>query len=89
MSLEDAKKIYVDCRFIKIPKNYGLIEVESAHGGFSLYQTKYVVGIRYDGFNIENNFEESDIMSFCRQVRKKGGKIFINSEMINMHNNGD
>jgi len=87
MSLEDAKNIFVQSRFIKIPKDYGLIEVDAAHGGFSIYKSQTIKGCRYRGFNVENNFEESDIISFCQGVKAKGGKIFINSELINIKNN--
>lgn len=87
MSLEDAKNIFVGSRFIKIPKNYGLIEVDAAHGGLSIYKSKIAKGCRYKGYNEETNFEESDIMEFCRNVKDKGGKIFINSELINVSNN--
>ena len=87
MSLEDAKAIFVGSRFIKIPKDYGLIEVDSAHGGISIYKSSIVKGCRYKGVNEENNFEESDIVEFCRNVKSKGGKIFINSELINIKNN--
>lgn len=87
MSLEDAKAIFVGSRFIKIPKNYGLIEVDSAHGGLSIYKTSIAKGCRYKGFNEETNFEESDIVEFCRNVKAKGGKIYINSELINIKDN--
>jgi glycosyltransferase involved in cell wall biosynthesis len=87
MSFEDAKNIFVQSRFIKIPKNYGLIEVDSAHGGFSIYKSSIVKGCRYRGYNEKNNFEESDIISFCEGVKAKGGKIFINSELINIKDN--
>lgn len=87
MSLEDAKNIFVGSRFIKIPKDYGLIEVDSAHGGISIFKTSIAKGCRYRGYNVENNFEESDIISFCQDVKAKGGKIFINSELINIKDN--
>lgn len=87
MSLEDAKNIFVGSRFIKIPKDHGLIEVDSAHGGFSIYKSSFAKGSRYKGYNQENNFEESDIMQFCRDVKSRGGRIFINSELINISNN--
>lgn len=87
MSLEDAKNIFVGSRFIKIPKDYGLIEVESAHGGLSLFRSSMAKGCRYKGYNSETNFEESDLLEFNRNIRAKGGKIYINSEMINIKDN--
>lgn len=87
MSLEDAKNIFVGSRFIKIPKDYGLIEVDSAHGGLSLFKSSTAKGCRYKGYNSDTNFEESDLLEFNRNIKEKGGKIFINSEMINIKNN--
>jgi hypothetical protein len=87
MSLEDAKAIFVGSRFIKIPRDYGLIEVDAAHGGLSIYKSSIAKGCRYKGYNEQNNFEESDIIQFCKDVKAKGGKIFINSEMINIKDN--
>lgn len=87
MSYEDAKNIFVDSRFIKIPKNYGLIEVDSAHGGLSIFKSSMARGCRYKGYDEQNNFEESDLLEFNRNIKAKGGKIFINSEMINIKNN--
>ena len=83
MSFDDWKRIMLDSREIKIPKNYGLIEVDAAHGGLSIYKSSSAKGCRYKGYNEQNNFEESDIMQFCRDVKAKGGKIYINSELLN------
>lgn len=87
MSDEDAYKILIGSRHIKIPKNFGLIEVESAHGGFSIFRSKFVKGCFYKGYNPETNFEESDLVSFCQGIRANGGRIFINSQLINIHDN--
>lgn len=87
MSYDDAVNIFIGSRFIYIPKNYGLIEVDSAHGGLSIYKSSIAKGCRYSGFNQETNCEESDILQFCRDIKTKGGKIFINSELINIKDN--
>jgi glycosyltransferase involved in cell wall biosynthesis len=87
MSHTDAKNIFVDSRFIKIPKDYGLIEVDSAHGGLSIFKSSMAKGCRYKGYNTQTNFEESDLLEFNKNIKHKGGKIFINSEMINIKNN--
>lgn len=87
ISWDEYYQIVIGSRFVKIPKNYGLIEVEAAHGGLSIYKSSMAKGCRYKGFNEENMFEESDIMEFCRGIKRKGGKIFINSELINVNNN--
>lgn len=87
MPRDDAYNILIGSRFIKLPKHYGLIEVDSAHGGLSIYRSDYAKGCRYKGFDEKTNFEESDIIEFCRNIKFKGGKIFINTEMINISNN--
>lgn len=84
MSREKAVDAYVISRQLKLDSSYGLIEVDAAHGGFSIYKSSIAKGCRYVGVNPNGYMEESDIMSFCRQVKDKGGKIFINTEMINM-----
>lgn len=87
MDYQTAYNILIGSRHIKIPKDFGLIEVDSAHGGFSIYKSEFAKGCRYLGVNRETNFEESDIVEFCRGIRRKGGKIFINSKMINIPDN--
>jgi hypothetical protein len=64
-----------------------LIEVDSAHGGISMFKSAMARGCRYKGYNEQLNFEESDLLEFNRNIKAKGGKIFINSEMINIKNN--
>jgi hypothetical protein len=86
MSYEEAYMINVGSKFISIPKNYGLIEVDAAHGGFSIFRSDYAKGSRYRGHNEAGTAEECDLVNFCYDVKKKGGKIFINSELKNMHN---
>ena len=87
MSREEAYNILIGSRHIKLPKNYGLIPVNAAHGGLSIFKSSIVNGCRYRGVNEKTMFEESDIISFCEQVKAKGGKIFINTEMINIEGN--
>lgn len=87
MSRDEAYNILIGSRHIKIPRKYGLIEVDAAHGGLSIYKSSIIKGCRYRGYNESNMFEESDIISVCEQVKEKGGKIFINSEMINIEDN--
>lgn len=86
MTFEDAHNMHVKSKFIKIPKNYGLIEVDAAHGGFGIFKSSYAKGARYRGHNDNNSFEECDLINFCRHVRAQNGKIFINSQLINHYN---
>ena len=86
MSREKAIDAYVISRQLNLDPAYGLIEVDAAHGGLSIYKSSIVKGCRYNGVHPNGYMEESDIMSFCRGVKNNGGKIFINPEMINMVN---
>lgn len=86
MSYDEAFIMYVGSKFLKIPKNYGLIEVEAAHGGFGIFKSSFAKGSRYRGVNEAGTAEECDLVNFCNDVRKKGGRIFINSQLINMNN---
>jgi len=86
MSYDEAFIMYVGSKFIQIPKNYGLIEVDAAHGGFGIYKSSFAKGSRYRGSSEAGNAEECDLVNFCSDVKKKGGRIFINSELMNMNN---
>lgn len=67
-------------RKIYIPKNYGLIEVDSAFGGIAIYKAK--VFFSSDGY-IKNRKYGIDHVAFHKSITNKGYKIFINSEFIN------
>jgi hypothetical protein len=86
MSYEEAHKIHVRSKFLQIPKDYGLIEVDAAYGGLSLCKSLLVKGSRHRGVNENQTAEECDLVNFCTDIKKKGGKIFINSELMNMNN---
>ena len=60
-----------------IPPNK-LINVLSAFGGFGIYNKKYIENINY---SIEN--EECEHVFFNKNIIKNGGKLFINTRMIN------
>lgn len=85
MSIEEAHKIHVRSKFLKIPKSYGLIEVDAAYGGFGIYKSDFVKGSRHRGTNADFTAEECDLVNFCYDIKQKGGRIFINSELINVH----
>lgn len=87
MSYEDALSIYVNSKFIKIPKDYGLIEVESAHGGFSMYKMSIIKDAKYYGIHPSGTFEQCEIYGFNKDIKdKRNARFFINSEMINLYN---
>ena len=86
MSSEDAMNIYISSKFIKIPRQHGLIEVDSAHGGFGIYKTKIIKDAKYYGVHPSGASEQCEIYGFNRAIKNQGARFFINSEMINLEN---
>lgn len=86
MSREKAIEAYVISRQLTLDESCGIIPVDASHGGLSIYKSSFAKGCRYNGIHSNGIMEESDIMSFCRDFKSKGGKMFINPEMINMIN---
>jgi len=86
MSYEDAFYMYVHSKFIKIPEDYGLIEVDSAHGGFGIYKTSIIKDARYYGIHASGADEQCEIYGFNKTLRDRGARFFINSQMINLQN---
>jgi len=87
ISYEDAINMYVSSKFIKIPKDYGLIEVESAHGGFGIYKTSIIKDAEYYGIHPSQRAEQCEIYGFNKAIKDaEEVRFFINSEMINLYN---
>lgn len=80
-----CEKLFIKRRQIFIPKETPPIEVESAFGGFALYKMNSILGCRYSGGN--DNNEVCEHVEFHRQIRKNGGKIYINPQLINSYGN--
>ncbi|UJR32539.1 hypothetical protein I4U23_020001 [Adineta vaga] len=78
-----AFKIFVDIHRKPIPKNYPLIPVQSAFGGFAVYQTRYLEDCRYDSSDDELNYGKCEHVMFNECVTRNGGKIFINPAFQN------
>ncbi|CAF1432955.1 unnamed protein product [Adineta steineri] len=69
-----------------IPIDHDLVEMHSAFGGFTIYQTKYLQDCNYYGYDINNdaiNYEVCDHVIFNLCVTKNGGRIFINPRFQN------
>ena len=67
--------------FKHIPKTDKPIEVKSCFGGLGVYKTKYLHGCTYYGG--QHGKEVCEHVSFHEGIRKNGGKMYINPEMIN------
>ncbi|CAF3600360.1 unnamed protein product [Rotaria sp. Silwood1] len=84
-----AIKIYIEVHTKPIPKDYTLIPVQSAFGGFAVYQTRYLSNCTYDAFDDQSPYGKCEHVSFNECVIRNGGKIFVNPAFQNsdgLHN---
>jgi glycosyltransferase involved in cell wall biosynthesis len=86
MSYDEAIKMFVHSKFISIPEDHGLIEVDSAYGGLGIYKASMIKDARYYGIHPSGKYEQCCIVNFCQDLKKNGARLFINSEMINYRN---
>lgn len=82
MNEEESTACAVYSRMISISESEDWIEVDSAFGGLGIYRVAAIHGLRYQGLNHRGE-EVSEHVSFHRQIRDGGGKIFINPQLIN------
>jgi hypothetical protein len=79
---EIAQKKYISVHTKPIPREFGLVPVRSAFGGFGVYQTAYLNNCYYEAF--DNKIKQKcEHVSFNECVMRNGGKIFINSKFQN------
>lgn len=83
LTYDQAVDIHVSSKFIKIPEKFGLLEVDSAYGGFAIYKTSSIKNARYCGVHPDKRHEQVEIVGFNKDLKTNGAKIFINSEMRN------
>lgn len=69
-------------RMIEIQKEGDWVEVDSAFGGLAVYRTRWLLSGRYEGLN-SDGAEHCEHVHLHRQIREKGGRIFINPALIN------
>ena len=82
MYWKKAKKRAIYEKMYRIPRNMGLIPVDSAFGGFAIYRTHYL--LNYDYSRLPRD-ESSDIdhVILNRRIVESGGRIYIDSQLIN------
>jgi plasmid stabilization system protein ParE len=82
MDLKHAKNLAIYNRMIRIPVNSGTIEVDSAFGGFALYRAQIFL---YCDYSRQPHDSPSDIdhVILTRRIRESGGRICIDSNLIN------
>lgn len=82
MGPRQAFNMCVGSKQIHIPVETGLIEVDSAGGGFAIYKREAFLKGRYVGVD-EKGEEVNEHISFHEDLRAAGHRIYINSAMIN------
>lgn len=82
MSSQQAVNHYFKSLKFTLPKDLGLVEVESAFGGMGLYKLSAVRGCIYVGLD-DDGYEICEHVAFNTSIRENGGKLFIDSGWIN------
>lgn len=77
-----AFHMYSLSKMLKINRNSGLIEVESAFGGLAIYNTDCLIDIKYDYKNSNGDIICEHVI-LNQQIKKKGCRIVINTNLIN------
>jgi hypothetical protein len=77
-----ARKKALKSRMLWFHRSLKPFEVDSAFGGLAIYKRQALTNIRYIG--VDNNKEEvCEHVALNRQIKEKGGRIFINPAMMN------
>jgi glycosyltransferase involved in cell wall biosynthesis len=83
MSYEDAYKIFVGSRFIKINENEKLIKVKSSFGGMGFIKISSLANAQHIGYR--DNWQICEWVPFCENLNNGEAKIFINPKFINCY----
>jgi hypothetical protein len=77
-----ANYLAVQAKQISLDPSMGMIEVDSAFGGLGIYKKAAFISGRYVGLDLAGN-EVSDHISFHKDLRQAGYRIFINCSLVN------
>ena len=77
-----ANYLAVQAKQVSLDPTVGMIEVDSAFGGLGIYKKAAFIAGRYTGLDLAGN-EVSDHISFHRDLRQAGYRIFINCALVN------
>lgn len=81
-----AREKAVYSRQKKINANSTWIEVQSAFGGFGIYDVKYLANVAYRSRDSKGEIM-CEHVNFNEDIRANGAKLFINPALINSRNN--
>lgn len=88
MSKEEAIQKYVNERRVVLPADSGFVEVDSAFGGLAVYRLSALRGCRYVGLD-ESGHDICEHVAFHECIRKKGGRLYIDTALVNGRGNHD
>ena len=77
-----ANYLAVQAKQVSLDPSMGMIEVDSAFGGLGIYKKAAFIAGRYVGLDFAGN-EVSDHISFHKDLRQAGYRIFINCALVN------
>jgi len=80
----EARRLAVHARQIRLRFDMGLLEVDSAFGGFAIYRREAFLLGRYTGL-YESGDELSEHVPFHALLRRRGCRIYINPALINCY----
>lgn len=81
IGINNAHKVAIESKQIKINPNMPPIKVNSAFGGFAIYKSKVFISGRYNG--IYDNNEICEHVKFNEIITNNGYSIYINPALIN------
>ncbi|MBU3604747.1 hypothetical protein [Polynucleobacter sp. AP-Kaivos-20-H2] len=79
---EAANTLAVKAKQVSLDPSQGMIEVDSAFGGLGIYKRSAFEAGRYIGLDADGN-EVSDHISFHRDLKRAGYRIYINCALVN------
>jgi hypothetical protein len=82
IKFDNVRNEIIYSKMIRIQSGSPWIEVDSAFGGLAIYKSWIFNRVQYEPAVVE-----SEHVSFNRQIRELGGRIFINPSLINNHFN--
>jgi len=82
ISYNDAGNMFSHSRRIHIPKNAGLIKVDSAFGGMAMVKIPSIKNAKCIG-HYQDGFPCCEWVPFCKTLNNGEAKIYINSKFIN------
>lgn len=88
MDKDAANNLAVKAKQVSLDPSRGMIEVDSAFGGLGIYKKEAFLSGRYIGLDARGN-EVSDHISFHKDLKNAGYRIYINCALVNSNHHID